>query len=324
MEINKENLLDIYRIMIRIRKFEEKALELYRQSLMGGSVHLYIGEEAVAATIGKLLRKDDYISSTHRGHGHIIGKGARTDLAMAELLGKATGFCKGRGGSMHIADFDNGILGANGIVGGGIPAAVGAGLSAKMQGRDSVSLAYFGDGAANEGSFHESINLAAVWKLPVIFVCENNLYGMTVPISESTVESDIYLRGSGYGVPSEKVDGNDVFAVFKAATRAIERARSGEGPTLLEFKTYRWRGHWEGDPMDYRTEEELNEWMMKCPIKQFEDRLMQDFGVKREELDYITDEVADEIEKAGDFAINSPYPDPATLLDDLFAENKAQ
>ena len=321
MKIKKEVLLDIYTMMVRIRKFEEKALDFYSQALIGGSIHLYIGEEAIAATVGKLLNKDDYISSTHRGHGHILGKGAQPDKALAELLGKETGYCKGRGGSMHIADLDNGILGANGIVGGGIPAAVGAGLSSKLLKNGRVSVAYFGDGAANEGSFHESINLATLWQLPVIFACENNCYGMTVPISESTREEDIYLRAKGYGLPGYKVDGNDVFAIYDTASTAINRARKGEGPTLLEFKTYRWRGHWEGDDMCYREESELTEWMEKCPIKRLEKSLIEEYGFDKKDLENIAVKIIDEINKAGDFALNSPDPDPKNLLDDLFTIN---
>ncbi len=318
MGIKKEDLLDIYKMMLRIRKFEEKALDFYGRSLTGGSIHLYIGQEAVAATVGKLLNKDDYISSTHRGHGHVLGKGARTDRAFAELFGKVTGYCKGRGGSMHIADFENGIIGANGIVGGGIPAAVGAGLSSKMLKNGRISVAYFGDGAANTGSFHESINLATVWDLPVIFACENNGYGMTVPIAESTKEEDIYLRAKGYGLPGYKVNGNDVFAVYEATSKAISRARKGKGPTLLEFKTYRWRGHWEGDPLCYREEAEVKEWMKKDPIKRLEKNLIEEYGIEKKELENIEVQIKAEINRAGEFALNSPDPDPKDLLDDVF------
>jgi len=321
MKIAKEILLDIYEMMFRIRKFEEKAIDFYSKKLIGGSLHTYVGEEAVAATIGRLLNKDDYISSTHRGHGHILGKGAKPDRALAELFGKVTGYCKGRGGSMHIADLDNGILGANGIVGGGIPAAVGAGLSSKLLKNGRVSVAYFGDGAVNQGTFHESINLAAVWNLPVIFACENNGFGMTVPICESTKEEDIYLRAKGYGIPGFKVDGNDVCAIYEAASAAIDRARKGQGPTLLEFKTYRWRGHWEGDSMCYREESETLKWMDMCPIKRLKKILIEEYKIGKDILENIESKVEKEIDEAALFAINSPEPDKKDLLDDVFTIN---
>lgn len=318
--MQKSDLLSIYEMMWRIRKFEQKAFDLQTQNLIGGSIHLYTGEEAIASTVGHLLRKDDYICSTHRGHGHILGKGARTDLAMAEILGKATGYCKGRGGSMHIADLDSGILGANGIVGGGIPCAAGAGLSIKMRKTDQVSVSYFGDGAANEGTFHESLNLASLWNLPVIFICENNLYGMTVPIGESTKEPDIFKRAAGYGMYGEMADGNDVSAVWKTIENAIKRARGGEGPSLLEFKTYRWRGHWEGDPMNYRTDKELKEWQAKDPIVQLEKQLTDNWEVSKTEIEEIQQKVQKEIEQAAAFAIQSPFPDVSTVMDDLYTE----
>ena len=318
IKIKKDDLLDIYTIMTRIRKFEEKAADFYKKALIKGSLHLYIGEEAIAATVCKLLNKDDYISSTHRGHGHIIAKGAKPDKAFAELLGKQTGYCKGRGGSMHISDLDTGILGANGIVGGGIPTAVGAGLSSKILSNKKVSVVFFGDGAANQGTFHESINLAALWQLPVIFVCENNHFGMTVPISESTREEDIYLRARGYGLPGYKIDGNDVIAIYETAYMAIENARNGKGPALLECKTYRWSGHWEGDSCFYREEAELEKWVKKCPIKRLEKILVEEYGIDKAELEKTGLMIDAEINQAADFALNSPYPDPKDLLEDVF------
>ena len=312
------DLLKIYEMMQRIRKFEFKSQDFNNQGLVGGSIHLYVGEEAIASTVGFLLRKDDYICSTHRGHGHVLGKGIPSKYALAEILGKETGSNRGRGGSMHIADLDLGILGANGIVGGGIPCAAGAALSIKMRGTDQVSVSFFGDGAANEGSFHESLNLASLWELPIVFICENNLYGMTVPIGESTKVHDIYKRAAGYGMRSAVADGNDVFAVWDAAEKAISDARKGKGPTLLEFKTYRWRGHWEGDPLNYRTEEELEEWKKRDPLPAFEKSLMADYGVKKETLQEIDRKMTEEMDEAAKFALESPYPDPATVMENVF------
>lgn len=316
--IEKERALLIYRNMNRIRSFEMKALGLFEANKLRGSVHLYIGEEAVAATVCSHLRDEDYIASTHRGHGHCIAKGAQLDRAMAELMGKATGYCKGRSGSMHIADFTKGNLGANAIVGGGIPIAVGAGLASKMQKNGRVSVSFFGDGASNEGTFHESLNLASVWKLPVIFICENNLYGISVPSWQSTSVKDISVRGMGYNMPGITVDGNDVEAIDEAFKAAYDRAVAGEGPTLIECKTYRWMGHWTGDPQPYRTREEVEEWKQKCPIKRYREKLIAQGLATAEELDAIEAAALQEAEDAAEFALNSPEPDPATLLDDVF------
>ena len=316
--IEKERALLIYRNMNRIRDFEMKALALFESNKLRGSVHLYVGEEAVAATVCSHLRDEDYIASTHRGHGHCIAKGARLDKAMAELMGKATGYCKGRSGSMHIADFSKGNLGANAIVGGGIPIAVGAALASKMQNNGRVSVSFFGDGASNEGTFHESLNLASVWKLPVIFVCENNLYGISVPTWQSTSVKDISVRGTAYNIPGITVDGNDVEAIDAAFKTAYDRAVAGEGPTLIECKTYRWLGHWTGDPQPYRTREELEEWKQKCPIKRYRDKLIAQGLATAQELDAIEEAALAEAEDAAEFALNSPEPDPDTLLDDVF------
>jgi len=316
--IEKERALLIYRNMNRIRSFELKALSLFEANKLRGSVHLYIGEEAVAATVCSRLSDEDYIASTHRGHGHCIAKGAQLDRAMAELMGKATGYCKGRSGSMHIADFTKGNLGANAIVGGGIPIAVGAGLASKLQKNGRVSVSFFGDGASNEGTFHESLNLASVWKLPVIFVCENNLYGISVPTWQSTSVKDISVRGMGYDMPGITVDGNDVEAVDAAFKAAYDRAVAGEGPTLIECKTYRWMGHWTGDPQPYRTREEVEEWKQKCPIKRYREKLIAQGLATAEELDAIEAAALKEADDAAEFALNSPEPDPATLLDDVF------
>jgi len=316
--IEKERALLIYRNMNRIRSFEMKALELFESNKLRGSVHLYVGEEAVAATVCSRLSDEDYIASTHRGHGHCIAKGAQLDRAMAELMGKATGYCKGRSGSMHIADFSKGNLGANAIVGGGIPIAVGAALASKMQDNGRVSVSFFGDGASNEGTFHESLNLASVWKLPVIFVCENNLYGISVPSWQSTSVKDISVRGAAYDIPGITVDGNDVEAIDAAFKEAYDRAVAGEGPTLIECKTYRWLGHWTGDPQPYRTREEVEQWKQKCPIKRYREKLLDQGLATAEELDAIEIAAKQEADDAAQFALNSPEPDPATLLDDVF------
>ena len=318
--MDRERAGHIYLTMVRIRAFESKALKLFEENKLRGSVHLYIGEEAVAATVCSRLTDDDYITSTHRGHGHCIAKGADLNKSMAELMGKAIGYCKGRSGSMHIADFTQGNLGANAIVGGGIPIAVGAALSAKLQKQDRVAVSFFGDGASNEGTFHESLNMASIWKLPIIFVCENNGYGISVPVSESTSVKDISVRGAAYDMPGETVDGNDVEAIDAAFARALERAKSGQGPSLIECKTYRWMGHWTGDPQTYRTREEVNSWKAKDPIKRWREKLIAAGLYTAAELDQMDQSAEEETTAATEFALNSPNPDPAHVLDDVFYE----
>jgi len=317
-KINKETSLWIYTKMNEIRDFEEAAWTLFTENKLRGSVHLYTGEESVAAAICAQLSDEDYIASTHRGHGHCIAKGADLGRALAELMGKATGYCKGRSGSMHIADFSKGNLGANAIVGGGLPIATGGGLAFKMQNKPNVSVVFFGDGASNQGTFHESINLAALWKLPVIYVCENNGFGMTVPQWQSTSVENIADRAAGYGIASEIVDGNDVQAVYDAFARAKERALNGEGPTLLECKTYRWRGHW---TEVYRKREDVEWWKAnKDPIANFRKKMIEDKTATAAELDAIDADCAKRIQEAVDFAMNSPEPDPAHVMDDVFYE----
>ena len=259
MDFSKEQLLDFYRTMYTIRRFEENVNNLFLAGEIPGFVHLYIGEEAIATGMMANLSPKDYITSTHRGHGHTIAKGADLNRMMAEIFGKSTGYCKGKGGSMHIADFSIGMLGANGVVGGGYNLAVGAGLAAKLSGTDQVSVCFFGDGASNRGTFHEGMNMAAAWKLPVVFVCENNQWASTTPYRTTTSVENISDRAIGYGIPGVVVDGNDVFAVYEAAQAAVERARDGGGPTLLEAKTYRIKGHFVGDPEMYRTKEEVQD-----------------------------------------------------------------
>ncbi len=317
--IEKERLIQIYSTMNDIRRFEEKALKLFEENKLRGSVHLYIGQEAIAATVCSLLTDKDYIASTHRGHGHAIAKGARLDRAMAELMGKETGYCKGRGGSMHIADLTKGNLGANAIVGGGIPIATGAALAIKMRGDDNVAIAFFGDGASNEGTFHEAINLAAVWDLPIVFVCENNLYGISCHVSESTSVTDIGTeRAVAYGIPGYSVDGNDVFTVNETMEKAIAHAKTGKGPSLVEFKTYRHIGHWTGDPQVYRTREEVDEWKQKDPIKRLRAHLLENKILTEKEITDLEQKSIDAVEEATKFALESPEPDPAHVMDDVF------
>lgn len=319
--IERERLIRIYETMNNIRRFEEKALHLFEENKLRGSVHLYIGEEAIASTVCSLLRDSDYIASTHRGHGHAIAKGGELDRCMAELMGKATGYCKGRGGSMHIADLTKGNLGANAIVGGGIPIAVGGALAAQLRGSDQVAIAFFGDGASNEGTFHEAINLAAVWKLPIVFVCENNLYGISCHVSQSTSVVDIGTsRAVAYNIPGYTIDGNDVFAIDETLKTCIARAKAGEGPSLVECKTYRYMGHWTGDPQVYRTREEVDAWRQKDPIKRLRSHLIENAILTAAECDALEQKSIDAVEAATRFALESPEPDPAHVMDDVFFE----
>lgn len=315
-----ELLLQMYRQMVRIRKFEEKICEDYAKALIPGLAHLYIGEEAVAVGVCNALEKDDYITSTHRGHGHCVAKGGDISQMMAEIYGRTTGYCNGKGGSMHIADLNLGILGANGIVGAGIPIAVGAALSAKMRDSGQVAVSFFGDGATNQGTFHEGLNLASIWNLPVIFVCENNLYGLGTIQTRHQNITDISDRAGSYGIEGKTVDGNDILEVYTAATEAVEKARNGNGPILLECKTYRWRGHHEGDPNQgakYRTKEEIEEWKEKCPIKRLEQKLYS-AGKKEKDLEIIQKEVQDEIDKAVDFSLSCTMPCLEEVLEDVY------
>lgn len=319
MAIAKEKLIDMYRTMVRIRRFEERVAREFADGNIPGSVHSYIGEEAVATGAIAHLKPDDYIMSTHRGHGHMIAKGGQTDRMMAELFAKKTGYCLGKGGSMHIADIDIGMLGAAGIVGSGIPIATGAGLSAKLRGTDQVTICFFGDGAACIGRFHEGINLGAIWKLPVIYICENNLWAVSVPTSTSLAIRDIADRAVGYGIPGVVVDGMDVLAVHEVVGEAVARAREGEGPTLIEAKTYRFRGHFEGDSGTYRPEEEIKEWQKREPIKLFEEKLLEMKVITKKEVEEIDREILAEIDQAVKFAQESPFPKPEETLENVYA-----
>ncbi|MDW8040899.1 MAG: pyruvate dehydrogenase (acetyl-transferring) E1 component subunit alpha [Nitrososphaerota archaeon] len=309
----------MYGTMVKIRLFEEKVFELYAQNLVPGTIHLYTGQEAVAVGVCSALRRDDYITSTHRGHGHCIAKGADVKRVMAEILGKRTGYCKGKGGSMHIADFSVGMLGATAVVGAGIPIAAGAGLSIKLRKTDQVVACFFGDGASNQGTFHEGINMAAIWSLPVIFVCENNLYAMGTRQSMVMRVESVAERASAYGIPGVVVDGNDVLAVYDATLKAAERARKGEGPTLIECKTYRHRGHSRVDPAKYRPKEEVEAWLARDPIKRFREKLLELNVLTEVEIQQIDREVAAEIEEAVQYAMESPYPAPEEALEDVYA-----
>ncbi len=325
-KLEKEKLLEMYEKMVRIRKFEVKVDELHLEGKLPGLKHLYIGEEAVAVGIISALREDDYIASTHRGHGHCIAKGSDIKKMMAELYGKKTGYCKGKGGSMHISDIDIGILGANGIVGANIPIAGGAALSIKLRGSDGVAVSFFGDGGANEGIFHEGINLASAWKLPVIFVCENNQYAISTHQSRVSAISNMGDRASSYGIPGFIVDGMDVLAIRQAASKAVKWAREGKGPILIECKTYRFKGHYVGEgsrELSYRAEEELEEWKKRCPIEKFTSELIAKNILTRSLVRKINDKIDGEIEEAVKFAEESPYPDPQEALDDLFFEGVA-
>jgi len=321
--LSKEKLLKIYQDLLKIRYFENKIVDLYSKGLMPGLAHLYIGEEAIAVGVCANLSERDFAISTHRGHGHLIAQGVDLKRMMAEVLGKETGYCKGKGGSMHIMDVSKGILGADGIVGAGIPIATGSAYSAKVRGTNQVTVAFFGDAASNQGTFHESINMAAAWKLPVVYVCENNLYGISVDIRKVTNTKDIATRALAYNIPGVVVDGNDVLEVYKVTQEAVERAREGKGPSLIECKTYRWKGHHVGDPgRVYRLEKETEEWKERCPIKNFRKRLIKEKISSEEELSLIEKDAKKIIKEAADFAIQSPYPDEKEAYEDLFAEEK--
>ena len=319
MEISKETLLGMYRKMLTIRRFEERASELYAAGRMPGFVHLYIGEEAVATGVCASLTDKDFITSTHRGHGHVIAKGGKTDLMMAELYGKVTGYCKGKGGSMHIADVDLGILGANGIVGAGQPISVGAAFACKYKKTDAVAVCFFGDGASNRGTFHEAMNMASSFKLPVVFVCENNMYGISNYQKHHMNISDIADRAGAYGVPGVSVDGNDVIAVYEAASEAVARARRGDGPSIVECKTWRQRGHFEGDPGKYKDPEEQKAWLAKDPIPRIEAKLIELGMATQADIDAMRAKVDEEIEAAVKFAEDSPEPGDDELLTDVCA-----
>lgn len=315
-----ELLRELYRRMVLIREFELRAIEERRSGLIPGFIHSCVGQEATAVGACLALEPGDVITSTHRGHGHLIAKGGDPKRMMAELAARSPGYNGGKGGSLHMSDFELGILGANGVVAGGIPIAVGAGLSFKMRGERQVAMAFFGDGAVNEGAFHEAANLAGLWKLPVIFLCENNLYGEGTPQSQQAPVPDLAMRAEGYGFPGVVVDGNDVLAVYASVRKAVQTARMGEGPTFVEAKTYRQRGHYEGDPMVYRTAEEMASWAARDPIPAFRNRLLASGVLEEPDLEEAIGSVMESLDEAVRFAAASPGADPASALEGVYAE----
>jgi TPP-dependent pyruvate/acetoin dehydrogenase alpha subunit len=315
MSTPRPDLLPHLKTMLLIRRFEERLDELFASGVVKGTSHLYAGQEAIAVGIASLLTKDDLFTSTHRGHGHFIAKGGRADELMAELFGKATGPSKGRGGSQHVADYRVGFLGSNGITAGGLPIATGAALALQMQKKPNVVVSFFGEGGANQGTFHESLNMAAIWKLPVLFVCENNLYAMSTPFCETFAAPTVAARAAGYGIPGEVVDGTDFFAVREATQRAIKRARAGDGPTLLEMQTYRYYGHSKSDKCEYRTREEEAGWKERDPII----KLRAALKLSEAEYSALEEEAVRAVEAAVTFAQTSPEPEVEAWEDVMFA-----
>lgn len=319
MRTTKTEKLQVFEKMLTIRAFEEKAAELFQQNQIPGFIHLSIGEEASAVGSCSVLRPDDYLATTHRGHGHMLAKGADPGRMFAELFGRSAGYCKGKGGSMHIADFSKGILGANGVVGGGFPIMVGAGLSIKLRATNQVGVVFFGDGAANRGTFHEACNMAAIYKLPLVFVCENNRFASTTPADFALAGGSVAGRAAAYGIPGHSVDGNDVLAVRNVVGQAVSRARKGQGPSIVENRTYRYRGHFEGDPQKYRSDDEIKAFRQKNdPIKRFRQHLQKEKALSAQNEQILRKQVAAVIEKAVDFGLKAPEPRPEAALEDLF------
>lgn len=320
MELSKTLALSLYRTMVELREFELKAYELFRNGKMPGFIHLYVGEEAVATGVIAHLKKDDYVTSTHRGHGHAVAKGISPRAAMAELLGVVGGCCGGRGGSMHLYEPAVGFLGTNGVVAPGIPMAAGAALSAKLRNSGQVAVCFFGDGAVNNGAFHEGLNLAATWDLPVVYVCENNMYATEMPFSKATKNIHVASRAAAYNMPGVEVDGHDVMAVYAKAGEAIERARGGGGPTLIECLTYRFFGHHVGDPgTSYRSKEEIASWKARDPIVKLRAQALELKVAEERDFEAIDKEVRAVIDDAAAFALSSPQPAVETALDYVLA-----
>ena len=319
--LSPQQLKQLYHIMVRIRCFEEKAAECFTKGMLAGNIHLAIGEEATAAGACFALKDTDYMSSTHRGHAHCIAKGAATDRMMAELFGKETGYCKGKGGSMHIAEMESlRSLGANGIVGAGIPIATGSALASKVLEDDHVTLCFFGDSASNQGTFHEAINMAATWKLPVVYLIENNSYGVSVDIHTVTNTDTLSARAKAYDIPGKTVDGNDALAVYAAVQEAVDYARTGNGPSIVECLTYRHQGHYCGDPANYRPKEYMVEAREKDAISRMRS-ILTNAGIAADEIAVIDNEVREEIQKAYEYAVNSNYPDPREVFLDVYASD---
>jgi len=318
-KINSKRLIELYKLMVRIRFHEEAIKILFTQGKIGGTTHLCIGQEAVSAGVIAQLRPDDFVSSTHRGHGHMLAKGGELKPMLAEILGRIDGYCKGKGGSMHIASITLGNLGANGIVSGGLPIAVGSGLSAKMRGTDQITVVSFGDGAANEGNTHESMNMASVWQLPVLFLFENNGYAVSTHTSIS-MGGSMEKRAAGYDLPFIKVDGMDLESVHIAAKEAIAHVRSGEGPYVMQCDTYRYEGHYYGDPMVYRTKEEIDGWREKDPIKRVEGIMIERGILTKEKYQKIKENIQTEVNEAVAFAEASPQPPIESMFEDVYTE----
>ena len=318
-ELPREKLAWMLQRMCEIRYFEEKAEDLYIRGLVHGTMHLSIGQEAGSVGSIATLRPEDLIIHHHRGHGHTIAKGADLTIMMAEFLGRETGYCRGRGGSMHIADIAGGNLGATGVVGGGLPTAVGIALALQMRRSDQILLSYFGDGASNEGEFHESLNMASTWKLPVVFICDNNQYGMSMHMSKVMNVEKISARAASYGIPGKTVDGNDVLAVYEAVLEADERARSGEGPSLVDLLSYRWRGHSKSDRNLYRTAQEIDEWKHKCPIKRFKNVLVDAAVMTTDEVEALDQAAKTAVDRAAEEALTFPEPSPENMEDEVYA-----
>lgn len=325
MALSRDQLLGVYQKMRMIRLFEERLVDLVNAGKLAGFLHLYAGEEAVAVGVCSHLGDRDIVNSTHRGHGHCIAKGVDVSGMMAELFGRASGTCGGKGGSMHIADLDRGMLGANGIVGAGIPLTAGAALTAKTKKTGGVAVGFFGDGATNQGAFHEALNIASVWKLPAVFVCENNGYGEATPMEHVTPFRDLARRADAFAMASETADGMDFFDVYEKAGSAIERARAGEGPTLLECKTYRFFGHYVGDNLAYRTKEESDDWKQnRDPLERFETRVTEDGLLEEADLRRVDADVRSELERSVASAAEAPYPAPEDVLKDVYADDTAE
>ena len=319
MTLTKELQLEMLKRMVRIREFEETCMDVFKRGMIKGAATLYIGQEASAVGVCLALEKDDLITGTHRSHGHLLAKGAEAKRMMAEVFGKETGCCKGRGGSMHVADFESGCLGATGVVGAGLPIAVGSALGFKMLGQPRVAVSFTGEGGSNTGNFHESMNMASLWKLPVIFVVENNRYAVSTNVSQSCPVEDLSLRAVGYGMPGVRVDGFDVLAVYAATAEAVARARRGEGPTLLVTECYRFDGHYSGEPEVYRSREEVAEYRKKDPIPRFMNYLIENRIASPSELEVVRADISQELVESVEYAKASPQPDPSTAMEYIYA-----
>jgi acetoin:2,6-dichlorophenolindophenol oxidoreductase subunit alpha len=320
LRLGKKKLIDLYATMLAIRRFEERVVAEVSAGNISGFVHSYIGEEAIATGVCAHLKREDRIVSHHRGHGHCIAKGADINKMMAEIYGRKTGCCKGKGGSMHIADFSIGMLGADGIVGAGLPIATGAALAAKLEGKRKIAVVFFGDGACQEGEFHETLNLASIWKLPLLFVCENNQYGVNTSAEYALAAKEITRMPKAYHIASKSIYGNDVEIVYYAAQEAIARLRKGDGPYFLECHTYRWHKHFLSEGLDdLRPRKELEAWKKKCPVAGFESRLLKQKILTQAKIKAIDAQILAKVEEAHTFAINSPYPQPQDALEDVYS-----